>query len=529
VTLRRPWTVFLFGLAPVVFVWMILVGWLAWLISDRAGRSEGNDQAAIREWLDETRNFRKTLPELIRDYRQLKSDRTPDDSAIRFKWEEIEEHLRALNEPLRTYTNQLPLFPEVYRLEIHCDGEPGPVYESGLPRPQLQTKTLIRELSYSPKNDPGVSIVCQYRLHAANKLLIQENERRQQAILAVCLLVAATILAGLFVYRFLRTERQREMQRLTTLAEVEHRERELAEASSRQKELERDLLQRKLDAQELETRAATAEAAAAEMRTQLFANIGIMAGSYAHNIKNLLVRPNDLLARCLETDGLSATQSTMLSEVKSTLGTVSDRLQQILSTIRRDPAESSIQKLNLNTLIGQTIQTWSALADSKWKVKLSSQLASGDLWIEGDESNVQQLIENLIFNARDATFEMRNHQRESVRNDPALDATTRRNRLIDAAAWEGHIILRTIDQGPQIDLCVQDNGIGMTEAIREQCLTTHFSTKRDNALYEGHAAGMGLGLSFVATIAASHHATIDIESQRLAGASFCIRFPKVTA
>ena len=33
--------------------------------------------------------------------------------------------------------------------------------------------------------------------------------------------------------------------------------------------------------------------------TGLVASIGIMAGSYAHNIKNLLVRPNDLLARCM--------------------------------------------------------------------------------------------------------------------------------------------------------------------------------------------------------------------------------------
>ena len=37
--------------------------------------------------------------------------------------------------------------------------------------------------------------------------------------------------------------------------------------------------------------------AALEMKSQLYASIGIMAGSYAHNIKNLLVRPNDLLAR----------------------------------------------------------------------------------------------------------------------------------------------------------------------------------------------------------------------------------------
>jgi len=66
-----------------------------------------------------------------------------------------------------------------------------------------------------------------------------------------------------------------------------------------------------------------------------------MAGSYAHNIKNLLVRPNDLLRRCLEGDGLSSDQVHMLHEVRQTLGTVTERLQQILRTVRRDPSRSS--------------------------------------------------------------------------------------------------------------------------------------------------------------------------------------------
>ena len=64
----------------------------------------------------------------------------------------------------------------------------------------------------------------------------------------------------------------------------------------------------------LEQRLATqaAEQQALELKSQVYASIGIMAGSYAHNIKNLLVRPNDLLSRCLEADGLSHDQERML-------------------------------------------------------------------------------------------------------------------------------------------------------------------------------------------------------------------------
>jgi signal transduction histidine kinase len=72
---------------------------------------------------------------------------------------------------------------------------------------------------------------------------------------------------------------------------------------------------------------------------------------------------------------------------------------------------------------------------------------------------------------------------------------------------------------------VRDNGAGMTEEVRRRCTETHFSTKRDNAIYEGHSTGMGLGLSFVVTILEHHHATLEIRSEPLRGTVFLLRFP----
>ena len=65
--------------------------------------------------------------------------------------------------------------------------------------------------------------------------------------------------------------------------------------------------------------------------------------------------------------------------------------------------------------------------------------------------------------------------------------------MIDAAAWKGRVVLRTRREGDQVVLEVQDNGAGMTEEVRRRCVETHFTTKRDNAIYEGHSTGMGLG------------------------------------
>jgi signal transduction histidine kinase len=250
-----------------------------------------------------------------------------------------------------------------------------------------------------------------------------------------------------------------------------------------------------------------------------------MAGSYAHNIKNLLVRPNDLLRRLLEERPDGERQAHMIGEVRETLGTVTERLQQILHTVRRDPAKAEAVKLDLNHVVSEMHRTWSELARDKWKMNLKLDLAPGPLTIDGDLSHLQQAFENLVFNARDATFEMRNHLRELARRENLTDAE-KRQALLDAAAWRGEVTIATRVEGERVVLEVRDNGIGMTDEVRAKCTGTHFSTKRNNALYAGLSAGMGLGLSFVTAILAHHRATLEIESERLKGAIFRVKFPK---
>ena len=138
---------------------------------------------------------------------------------------------------------------------------------------------------------------------------------------------------------------------------------------------------------------------------------------------------------------------------------------------------------------------------------------------------MQQALENLLFNSRDATFEMRNHLREEARQMLSSDETMQRQAIIAAAAWKGLVVLRTRRQADRVLLEVQDNGIGMTEEVRRLCTQTHFSTKRDNALFAGLSAGMGLGLSFVTVILEHHGAKMEIDSEPLAGATFRLSFP----
>jgi signal transduction histidine kinase len=283
------------------------------------------------------------------------------------------------------------------------------------------------------------------------------------------------------------------------------------------------VLEQQLDAAKLESRASEAEKSSLELKSQLYASIGIMAGSYAHNIKNLLVRPNDLLTRCIESNDATRDQQHMMQEVKTTLGTVTERLQQILRTVRRDPTNAEITRFDLAALIRESERMWAEMGRDKWKLGVAAEIADAPLWVSGDLSHLQQAIENLVFNARDATFEMRNYLRDEAKREP--DPGMRKQKLLDAAAWRGEVHMRLRRDGDWAILEVRDNGIGMTEEVRRNCLKTHFTTKRDNALYEGYSAGMGLGLSFVAVVLEHHGAKLDIESAPLRGTTFQVRIP----
>lgn len=535
---RLPFWRYVGRLAPLTVLWIILGGLLGWLLYARGSWNDASDRADMREWVENTRIFRKTLAELVRDYVDIAREQAPGpDQATRLqnKRDEIEEHIRAMVEPTRIYSAQLPLFPEVYKLEVEFFGLNSPLirWDSPKPKPGGAALAQLRTLTLEPplgRTDTTAVIRLDYRMHTYNQMQKQQDEYRFWQTLAAVVLLPSTLLAGVFAIRFLRRERASELDRWQATAEAEHRQGELLAARVKQQESEhqreelgRRVLEQQLATAKLESRAAEAEKAALELKSQLYASIGIMAGSYAHNIKNLLVRPNDLLTRCIEADGTTHEQQGMLSEVKTTLGTVTERLQQILRTIRRDPTSAEITRVDLAELVHESERTWAEMGREKWKLAVTTEAPDAPLWVHGDMSHLQQAIENLVFNARDATFEMRNYLREEAKREP--DPARRKQRLLDAAAWKGEVHLSLTRDGDTVVLEVRDNGIGMTEDVRRQCLQTHFTTKRDNALYEGYSAGMGLGLSFVAVVLEHHGATLDIESAPLRGTTFRVRMP----
>ena len=578
----KLWREWLIGLVPPLILLVLLALASGYAVYFRFRGEEAADERALREWLEESRVFRKTLSELGREY--LSAASAEQREKLR---QELQDQLYAIAAPLRQFATHLPLFPTVYRLELHLrpsgknralasspDSLAGGSIDSGLTllshqRPEQNSDTTqtvivwesglpfdaeqVRRLEHVLVDDALGSMRARvwYQLHAFahQQLRAMEQERFTWGLLSLILGISFAAVAWVAVYLF----RQR------------RREQEATAARQRLEEARRLALENELRRQR-------AEQESLQLRSQIFAQLAVLAGCYAHNIKNLLVRPTALLRQCLQ-QPIEDQLRTALQEVESTLGTVTDRLQEILHTVRRDPMQIERVHFDLNSLISEVHAHWSELARQRWKLELHVEPDPEPLPVFADRSQILQAVENLLFNARDATFEMRNRLRQRAYAEIG-DAEARKQALLQAAAWRGAVKLRTYRlpmsiraaatppetaSQPQPSavpthrtggctgsennhpppaghtqrsrfatwavLEVSDNGVGMTPEVLARCTEPYFTTKRDSAVHESNATGIGLGLAFVRIVIEQHGGQLQVESCPEAGTRVRLLLP----
>src|SRR5438132_1705992 len=113
----RRWWRYVRGLALPVLLWGAFVGGLIVYVQWSRMGDEQYDEAALEEWIDESRVFRQTLPQLVREYRQDPSQENAS---------KVQTHLATLGDVTKMYNGELPLFPTIYRLELTFTEGPGP-------------------------------------------------------------------------------------------------------------------------------------------------------------------------------------------------------------------------------------------------------------------------------------------------------------------------------------------------------------------------------------------------------------------
>jgi signal transduction histidine kinase/ActR/RegA family two-component response regulator len=279
--------------------------------------------------------------------------------------------------------------------------------------------------------------------------------------------------------------------RLIESLRQQHAEIAQANATLRQQVQERERAEQALRESEEQLR-----------QSQKLEALGTLAGGVAHDFNNLLsviIGFAEISTRAAPAGPGDSTLREDLAQISEAANRATGLVRQLLAFSRKQVMQPQIVDLNhvvtrmemmLNRVIGE---------DVVLTTKLEPRLAR----IKADPGQLEQVIMNLVVNARDAMptggtilIETRNVQ---------LDARYERRPEAIAA-------------GPAVMLAVSDTGVGMNEATRRRIFEPFFTTKPPGK-------GTGLGLSTVYGIVRQSEGSITVYSQPGEGCTFRCYFP----
>ncbi len=227
--------------------------------------------------------------------------------------------------------------------------------------------------------------------------------------------------------------------------------------------------------------------------------VGRLAGGVAHDFNNLLTAIRGFgksLARKME-------EQNPLREEVDEICFAADRAasltRQLLSFSRKQVTRPELIQLNqvvfdmeglLRRLIGK-------------RIEVVTRLGKGMGLVRADRSQVEQVLMNLVVNARDA---MSDGGRLEIETTPVE---------LDEQALAHEPGARP---GPFVRLSVTDSGVGLKESDLPHLFEPFFSTK-------GPGRGTGLGLSVVYGIVKQHHGLVEVNSEPGRGSRFDIYLP----
>jgi signal transduction histidine kinase/ActR/RegA family two-component response regulator len=270
------------------------------------------------------------------------------------------------------------------------------------------------------------------------------------------------------------------MSRMRSQAESAEEARKQAEAAAREAIAERD-------------RAGKLEAELLHM--QRLESVGRLAGGVAHDFNNLLtvIGASASMAERALASGVSPTEE--LHEVHLAVGRASDLTKQLLAFARKQVlVKRSVEVGELVTNVERMLRR--LIGEH---TKLTAQLAREPLHVQADAGQLEQVLVNLVINARDA-----------LGVAGSIEITTRRQVVPPGPEAERS----GLSAGDYACIEVKDDGVGMSAEVQARLFEPFFTTKA-----QGRGTGLGLATSF--GIVRQHEGTIRVESEP--GKGTCMR------
>ena len=243
------------------------------------------------------------------------------------------------------------------------------------------------------------------------------------------------------------------------------------------------------------------ELTTALVRAQRMDSLGQLAGGIAHDFNNLLaviLNYADFVAETLE-DGHPAADD--VAEISRATERAAALTRQLLVFSRHDHLR--LEPIDVNEVARQTE---SMLARTLGDVELVVKPAAGAVHALADAGQLEQVLVNLILNARDA--------------QPRGGRVTVAIREVVLVASEA--VRRGVRSGRHVRVDVIDEGDGMPPDVVERAFEPFFSTKPKGR-------GTGLGLSTVYGIVTNAEGHIEIDSRIKEGTTVTMHLPIVDA
>jgi len=231
--------------------------------------------------------------------------------------------------------------------------------------------------------------------------------------------------------------------------------------------------------------------------------VGRLAGGVAHDFNNLLmvIRGNALLLLDRWYIDPDNPRRERLSEIVKTADRASAVTRQLLAFSRKQVLQPKV--LDLNALIAQVAELLPPVVGAD--IRLDVDLDPGLGRVKADASQLEQIIMNLVFNARDAM-------------PYGGDLTIRTTNADIDDTWE--TLYPGAQIGPYVVVEVRDTGHGMDSETRSRIFEPFFTTKERDK-------GTGLGLASVYGTVDQSGGRISVTSEVGQGTTVQIYLPRV--
>ena len=231
---------------------------------------------------------------------------------------------------------------------------------------------------------------------------------------------------------------------------------------------------------------------------QRLESVGRLAGGVAHDFNNILTAMNGYLFLIRQIVTPESKIGGYIEHVNSAAERAARLTQQLLLFSRRAPSEMG--SIEVNKIVNEMMKMLSRLIGEN--IQLTTRLTDESTRVTGDAGKLEQVVMNLVINARDA-----------MPDGGSIVIKTNRER--ERLPYQSDGNSREVDV---VRMSVRDTGTGMDEETKARIFEPFFTTK-------GRERGSGLGLSVVFGIVEEHGGTVSVKSAPGKGSTFHLLIP----